>query len=324
MHIHRIVPFQNGISSFYMHSLVLYEEERTGQFVVKSGMQGRLNVISGDPYVIGMIESSNPLTDFNFDFHCYKDGKSVGKCSFSIAAMPESKLMVATLPVRGSPDGSTITFSICWVEPYRPFMETPHVEVPREYPAAFAIGHRGSGSNKITTEFLENTLSSFQAAYKRGADLVEFDVQMTEDGVLVIFHDLAGLVSDAPIGGVEPQEQLPDGRFRYPVRKFNESEFRKTGLLTVHREERVSFADLLMTLPEKLAFDVEVKYPSRHKMNTTIPYENMNPMLDKVIDVMTRLAGNRTMVFSCFDPLVCAMLRLKWPSERWRFGSSTK
>jgi glycerophosphoryl diester phosphodiesterase len=311
MPIGKIVALQNCISSFYMHWLVLCEEERTGQFVIKSGMQGRLNVVSGDPYVMAMIESSNPLDHFNFDLHCYKDNKSVGKCTFSITSMPESKLMLVTLPVKGSPDGSTITFSICWVEPYRPFTETPHLQPVRKLPTAFAIGHRGSGSNKVTDEFLENTMNSFQAAYNRGADYVEFDVQMTQDGVPVIFHDLAGLVSECPIERVEAQDCLPNGQYRYPVKKFTESEFRKTGFLTVHRMERVSLADLLTMLPEDLAFDVEVKYPSRHKTNTTIPYEDMNPMLDKVIDLMARLAGNRTMFFSCFDPLVCAMLRLK-------------
>jgi glycerophosphoryl diester phosphodiesterase len=41
----------------------------------------------------------------------------------------------------------------------------------------------------------------------------------------------------------------------------------------------------------------------------------MNEMVDRIIDVMARLGGNRSMFFSCFDPLVWAMLRLK--QQRW-------
>jgi glycerophosphodiester phosphodiesterase len=294
-----------------MHTLILYEEERMGQFVVSSDGQGLLNVLSSDPYVIAIIQSTNPTHDFNFDLECYKDGKPVGKCSFSIADLPESKFMVTTLPLKGSWDGGSITFSVCWVEPYAPFSEKPHVPVPMNYPRAFTIGHRGSGSNKVTGEFLENSMASFQAAYNRGADYVEFDVQMTRDEVPVIFHDLAGIIRDVPIPDVKAHEIRSGSGYRYPINHFHESQFRKTGLLTEHLTERASLRDLLTGLPETLAFDVEVKYPSHRKVHTAIPYENMNQMLDRIIDVMIELGGSRSMFFSCFDPIVCAMLRFK-------------
>ncbi|EEM80197.1 Glycerophosphoryl diester phosphodiesterase [Bacillus thuringiensis serovar huazhongensis BGSC 4BD1] len=37
--------------------------------------------------------------------------------------------------------------------------------------------------------YLENTIPSMEAAFKAGADLVEFDVQPTKDNNFVIFHD---------------------------------------------------------------------------------------------------------------------------------------
>jgi glycerophosphodiester phosphodiesterase len=162
---------------------------------------------------------------------------------------------------------------------------------------------------------MENSMVGFQAAYNRGADYVEFDIQMTSDGVPVIFHDLEGVVSGSPIPGVEQCEVMPDGRYRYPIKKFTESQFRGIGQASPYRTENVSFRDLLINLPESLAFDVEVKYPRYRKASTVIPYESMNEMTDRVIDLMTELAGNRAMFFSCFDPLVCAMLRLK--QRRW-------
>lgn len=46
------------------------------------------------------------------------------------------------------------------------------------------LGHRG-----ICAKYPENTLVSFQAAIDLGVDLIEFDVNMTKDGHLVVIHD---------------------------------------------------------------------------------------------------------------------------------------
>ncbi len=46
------------------------------------------------------------------------------------------------------------------------------------------IGHRGS-----PWEAIENSIESFQAAYMQGADGVEFDVQFTSDGRVIVMHD---------------------------------------------------------------------------------------------------------------------------------------
>ncbi|WP_227938789.1 glycerophosphodiester phosphodiesterase family protein [Alkalihalobacillus deserti] len=37
--------------------------------------------------------------------------------------------------------------------------------------------------------FIENTIPSMEAAFKAGADIVEFDVQLTKDGEFAVFHD---------------------------------------------------------------------------------------------------------------------------------------
>ncbi|WP_243386387.1 glycerophosphodiester phosphodiesterase [Bacillus kexueae] len=46
------------------------------------------------------------------------------------------------------------------------------------------IAHRG-----MSKVYPENTMISFEAAYVAGADGIEFDVQMTKDGELVVIHD---------------------------------------------------------------------------------------------------------------------------------------
>ncbi len=46
------------------------------------------------------------------------------------------------------------------------------------------IGHRG-----VAAEATENTLPSLQLAVAQDADMIEIDVQLTADGVLIVFHD---------------------------------------------------------------------------------------------------------------------------------------
>jgi glycerophosphoryl diester phosphodiesterase len=48
------------------------------------------------------------------------------------------------------------------------------------------IAHRGDSAHRP-----ENTLASFASALEVGADLVEFDVQLTRDGAVVVLHDPA-------------------------------------------------------------------------------------------------------------------------------------
>jgi len=48
------------------------------------------------------------------------------------------------------------------------------------------FGHAGMGSKSV---YPANTLQSFEACLNKGADGTEMDVQVTKDGVLVIFHN---------------------------------------------------------------------------------------------------------------------------------------
>lgn len=43
--------------------------------------------------------------------------------------------------------------------------------------------------NEPEHPYLENTIPSMEAAFRYGADMVEFDVQLTRDGQLAVFHD---------------------------------------------------------------------------------------------------------------------------------------
>ncbi len=49
----------------------------------------------------------------------------------------------------------------------------------------FILGHRGA-----SLDAPENTLAAFALALEQGADGVELDVQLSKDGVLVVYHDM--------------------------------------------------------------------------------------------------------------------------------------
>ncbi|KAI6223809.1 hypothetical protein M3Y99_01426700 [Aphelenchoides fujianensis] len=60
------------------------------------------------------------------------------------------------------------------------------------------VGHRGFGNSYTKfSSVRENTIHSLNHAFKKGADFVEFDVQLTKDKTVVIFHDFHVLVSVA-------------------------------------------------------------------------------------------------------------------------------
>jgi glycerophosphoryl diester phosphodiesterase len=76
---------------------------------------------------------------------------------------------------------------------------------PHQAPA-LVIGHRGAMGYAP-----ENTLLSFEEAIRRGADLIELDVQLTADGEVIVMHDTSvdrttdgtGFVRDLPANRIQ-------------------------------------------------------------------------------------------------------------------------
>src|SRR3990172_6988648 len=56
--------------------------------------------------------------------------------------------------------------------------------IARPPDSPWCIAHRGHHARCV-----ENTLEAFASAYGMGCDGVEFDIQLSADGVPVIFHD---------------------------------------------------------------------------------------------------------------------------------------
>jgi len=88
-----------------------------------------------------------------------------------------------------------------------------HVRVAQRRKGMVLICHRGS------SEFAhENTLEAFRASFELGADGNEFDIRMTRDGVLVVFHDdmLDRILEAYGDVGDYTWEELRRFRFRNP------------------------------------------------------------------------------------------------------------
>lgn len=113
------------------------------------------------------------------------------------------------------------------------------------------FAHRG-----YSAAYAENTMSSFLAAEKAGADGIELDTQLTKDGVVVVIHDEKVDRTTTGSGFVK------DYSFK-EIRKLNAN---KKG---IKKEPIPSLEEVLEWLKtNKLICNIEFK-------NGLIPYEGM-------------------------------------------------
>ena len=70
---------------------------------------------------------------------------------------------------------------------------------------------------------------------------------------------------------------------------------------------------VLEYVPAKVGLNIEIKYPTeiQHSALRALPEFEMNAYIDVILKVVFDYAGPRRIIFSCFDPDVCVMLRAK-------------
>ncbi|HEX7022649.1 MAG TPA: glycerophosphodiester phosphodiesterase, partial [Trueperaceae bacterium] len=140
------------------------------------------------------------------------------------------------------------------------------------------IGHRG-----VRGRLPENTLRAFEAALEAGLDGLEFDVQQSRDGILVIHHD----------------DALPDGQKIADLR----------------------FAELrerLPLLPElDDLFELATRYPGT-LLNLEIKTKGVRThgLEERVVRSVRRSGLAGRVLLSSFNPLSLARVRLKAPELR--------
>ncbi|XP_059447811.1 glycerophosphodiester phosphodiesterase GDPD1, chloroplastic-like isoform X2 [Corylus avellana] len=164
-----------------------------------------------------------------------------------------------------------------------------------EFSKFTVMGHRGCGMNMVQSsvprmEFLkENSILSFNAAAKLPIDFIEFDVQVTEDGCPVIFHDGFILTQD----------------------KVGKPLFRRTKDGNIF-EWKVENDDPLCTLQEafekvenSIGFNIELK------LDDQVAYteEQLTRVLQAILQVVNECANNRPIIFSSFQPDAALLIR---------------
>lgn len=185
-----------------------------------------------------------------------------------------------------------------------------------------AIGHRGSGMNKILTAdkrsqaIMENTITSFNEAGKSGVRFVEFDVQVTRDDHAVIFHDdfivtkEDEIIVEKRIGEVTLEEFLSYGfqKDGYKVgkpllRKTRDGEFLNW---------KVSVEDSLCTLKEAfekvdffIGFNIELKFDDEIQYTE----DQLRHILQVILEDVYQNAKGRQIFFSSFHPDAAQIVR---------------
>ncbi len=117
------------------------------------------------------------------------------------------------------------------------------------------IGHRGNRAHAP-----ENTLESLRQAVALGVDAVEFDVQVTGDGVLVLMHDLTIDRTTSGSGAVRglrfAELRAHDAGARFTPDRGRTFPWRGRGLLIP------TFDEVIDLLPRTLPMIVELKTPA--------------------------------------------------------------
>ncbi|KAG8256685.1 Glycerophosphocholine phosphodiesterase gpcpd1 [Homalodisca vitripennis] len=203
--------------------------------------------------------------------------------------------------------------------------------------------HRGHGCFHMCADVRENTIASLKTAASHGADFVEFDVQLSKDLVPVLYHDFHVYISmkkklnglgdsdmlQIPVKDLtlEQLHLLKDFKVLPPklsqlcdncrgIYHLEEGRNKHARFFDEDLEDHQPFPTLqqaLEVLDPTVGFNIEVKWTMQLKDGTYELYHpfDLNLYLDVMLEVVLNYAGNRNIVFSCFHPDICSMIRLK-------------
>ena len=230
---------------------------------------------------------------------------------------------------------ATAAVAACCGVPLAFFASVPGLLDPHQ---TAVMGHRGCGLNsgpRAGSAVRENTVESFAGAAEQGATWVEMDVQVTADGVPVIWHD-DDLLSQHPSGvGVETFTigELTAAQFVAlgPGKAYSG---RGGALVGVNRRccglyrrfkdgaalgteepwdcptegELPTLEGALRDAPQELGFNLELKLVESQPLSGA----HLQAYLAAILETCERHAGARRICFSSFDPdAACGMRRLQ-------------
>lgn len=152
------------------------------------------------------------------------------------------------------------------------------------------LGHRG-----IKAKYPENTMISFAAAVELGVDLIEFDVNITADGVPVVIHD-CDIQRTSDHAGLTRSYTLAELKSFDFGCKFG-AQFVGTPIPTL--EEVLTLA----AKTENLLLNVEIKYMTQEAV-------------DKTVDMLHRFGLEDRTVIACFDAQIIRYTKMTYPHMR--------
>uniref|UniRef100_A0A3P8RBX2 GP-PDE domain-containing protein n=1 Tax=Astatotilapia calliptera TaxID=8154 RepID=A0A3P8RBX2_ASTCA len=183
------------------------------------------------------------------------------------------------------------------------------------------VGHRGAGSTHAAKHhrIRENTIASFKSAAKHGVAFVEFDVHLSKDAVPIVYHDLTCCIS------TKKKNDKNLELIEVPVKDltYDQLQLLKVIMLFKLNLSHQPFPSILLctslqifqAVPENVGFNIELKWICQMKDGSwdgnLSSYFNMNTFLDIVLTDVLQKGGKRRIVFSCFDPDICTMVRHK-------------
>jgi glycerophosphoryl diester phosphodiesterase len=161
------------------------------------------------------------------------------------------------------------------------------------------IGHRGTGVTGEDNPLPENSISSFMAAIDEGADGIELDVEITQDGKLIIMHDdtldrttnCTGCVSEMTF------DEIRACRLR-------------DGAGTVTEERPPTLLEAYNAVPDTALINVELKVFEGLCLTDTTGPEELVPL---ALEEVTRIGGESRTIFSSFDETAVELVKTERP-----------
>ncbi|XP_067001505.2 glycerophosphocholine phosphodiesterase GPCPD1 [Anabrus simplex] len=248
----------------------------------------------------------------------------------SILKSSEGQAIVPITSNKHRPIGQ-LTVEYLVVQPIKDYncnMSVSYARMWKQSWQGLDVGHRGLGDSfkqvQSCSDVRENTIASLKTAAMHGADLVEFDVQLTKDLVPVLYHDFYVCIAMKRKKQLEEHDML-----ELPVKDLTLEQLQLLKVYHVQEgknknprffdeelEEHQPFPTLkqaLDGLDPHVGFNVEIKWTMQLKDGSFELYHpfDLNLYLDIVLKVVLQHAGNRKIIFSCFHPDICTMIRLK-------------
>lgn len=286
--------------------IIIIEKKREAGFTVDESLKAEsLEVYSYNPFFYAIYTTSEKIDKFKLDVQLYYNN-AIYILRFDTNLNENILHTVHIYSSNNERTGFTFTFDVQLCSEATVSFST--VGYSFKASRIIGIGHRGSGSNKVSKEYLENTLESLNKAVLDGAEFLEFDVQCSSDNQPIIHHDFT-IDLDECLPGVK---SLSDDSYKYSPYQIPVETFVDTGLKTPWKVKRATLDDFMKNIPEHIGFDIEVKSvfvdPS---LVGTVPYPNRDDFVNRILEIVERSCGQRSIFFSTFDPMIVAMLRIK-------------